>query len=36
MDLRRSYDLVDAKFVGAGLLANPVCQIKPDFLSRPC
>ena len=26
----------DAKFVGAGLLANPVCQIKPDFLSRPC
>jgi hypothetical protein len=26
----------DAKFVGAGLLANPVCQITPDFLSRPC
>ena len=26
----------DAKFAGAGLLANPVCQITPDFLSRPC
>jgi hypothetical protein len=36
MDLRRSYDLVDAKFEGAGLLANPVRHIKPDFLSRPC